>query len=257
MKIPGLSPFFLIIPSFLLFSFIGNPHKNDLTKENLKGKVRILKESEYPVKIDSAVIKNGGLESVDIFTYNKSGNQVEEKMNYYDGVNWDWVLSSKYNDKGYKIEDKKTCVNNTGSDKFTTYMKDANWKRSYVYNNKGEVIDPGSASKYDAKGNMVENIYGDEDGEHKFTWKYDNSGNVTQENEYMADDTIPSSKCIYTYDSIGNNIEKDEYTSDGRLNRKWLYKYEDLDKEGNWLKQTEYFNDNIYTVRKRAIEYYQ
>ena len=145
--------------------------KNDLTEENLKGKVKSIKETPY-----DAIEKFGQLEKGDVsysvffpssFTiYNEKGNKIE-----VNGYNPDGSLYSKttykYDEKGNKIE-----KNIDGSVDRLGYK--------YTY-------------KYDEKGNTIEqNIYyhGSRPAEnYSYKYEYDKNNNWTQEIEYF--NTIP------------------------------------------------------------------
>ena len=99
--------------------------KNDLTEENLKGKVKSIKETTY-----KAVDKFGQIEKGDVLNnyfniYNEKGNKIED--NFYDS---DGNLSSKdtyeYDEKGNKIE--KNVYDSNGR---------LGYKFIYKYNEKG------------------------------------------------------------------------------------------------------------------------
>ena len=80
--------------------------KNDLTKENLKGKVKSIKETTY-----EAVEKFGQIEKSDVlydrsyFTiYNEKGNIIEKNHYEFDG-RLGYKVTYKYDKKGNKIEE--------------------------------------------------------------------------------------------------------------------------------------------------------
>ena len=169
--------------------------KNDLTEENLKGKVKSIKETPY-----EAVEKFGQIEKGDmlntyftIFTiYNKKGNTIEENDYNSDGSLFS-KFTYKYDEKGNIIE--KNDYDSDGS---------LNYKTTYKYDEKGNMIEAnfynsdGSLSfkltyKYDEKGNMIEATYYNSDGrlDSKTTYKYeyDKNNNWTQRIQYR--NTIP------------------------------------------------------------------
>lgn len=142
--------------------------KNDLTEENLKGKVKSIKETPY-----EAVDKFGQIEKGNVlydnfifpFTiYDEKGNKIEE--NHYDS---DGNLSSKdtyeYDENGNNIE-----KNNYDSDGRLGY------KLIYKYNEKGNMIEK---NNYDSNGRL----------DYKYTYEYDKNNNWTQRIEYK--NTIP------------------------------------------------------------------
>ena len=200
--------------------------KNDLTEENLKGKVKSIKETTY-----KAVDKFGQIEKGDVLNnyfniYNEKGNKIED--NFYDS---DGNLSSKdtyeYDEKGNNIE--KNNYDSDGS---------LNSKTTY---------------KYDKKGNKIEDNSYDSDGSlnSKTTYKYDEKGNNIEKNNYDSDGSL-NSKTTYKYDEKGNMIE---YNTDGRFGEKYTYKYE-YDKNNNWIQQVTYEDNKPIQITERIIEYY-
>ena len=166
--------------------------KNDLTEENLKGKVKSIKETTY-----KAVDKFGQIEKGDVLNnyfniYNEKGNKIED--NSYDS---DGSLNSKttykYDKKGNKIEENIYDSNG----KFVR-------KTTYKYDKKGNIIEEKSyypdgsliyknTYKYDEKGNMIEENWYESDGslyeKHTYKYEYDKNNNWTQRIQYK--NTIP------------------------------------------------------------------
>ena len=229
----------LVILSVLcLVSCNQSEKKNDLTEENLKGKVKSITENTY-----EAVDKFGQIEKGDVLVdssavytddghfkiYNKKGNKIEE--NIYDS-NGKFVRKTtyKYDKKGNIIEEK-------------SYYPDG----SLIYKN---------TYKYDEKGNKIEDNSYDSDGRlhSKYTYKYDEKGNKIEENWYNSDGRLHS-KYTYKYDEKGNNIEENWYDSDGSLYEKHTYKYE-YDKNNNWTQRIQYKNTIPLNITERIIEYY-
>ena len=113
--------------------------KNDLTEENLKGKVKSIKETLY-----EAVDKFGQIEKGNWFNnyftiYDKKGNIIEE--NDYDS---DGSLNSKttykYDEKGNKIEENDYDSDGRLDSKTTykykyEYDKNNNWTQKIQYRN--------------------------------------------------------------------------------------------------------------------------
>ena len=128
----------LVILSVLcLVSCNQSEKKNDLTEENLKGKVKSITENTY-----EAVDKFGQIEKGDVLVdssavytddgrfkiYNEKGNKIEE--NYYNS-NGSLIYKNtyKYDEKGNKIEEN-------------------------YYNSNGRLYSK-TTYKYDEKGNMI------------------------------------------------------------------------------------------------------
>ena len=228
----------LVILSVLCLASYGqlekkSEKKNDLTEENLKGKVKSIKENTY-----EAVEKFGQIEKGDAlydddafpFTiYNEKGNKIEENHYYSDGSLLD-KYTYKYDENGNKIE-----VNN--------YYSDGRLILKITY-------------KYDENGNNIEECYHYEDGilSEKHTYKYDENGNIIERNDYNFSSSLDK-KYTYKYDEKGNIIEINNYNSDGRLDSKYTYKYK-YDKNNNWIQQVEYKNNKPIQIRERIIEYY-
>ena len=137
----------LVILSVLcLVSCNQSEKKNDLTEENLKGKVKSIKETTY-----KAIEKFGQIEKGDVLVdssavytddgrfkiYNEKGNKIEENRYDSDG-SLDFKDTYKYDEKGNKIE-----INNYNSDgrldSKTTYKyeydKNNNWTQRIKYKN--------------------------------------------------------------------------------------------------------------------------
>ena len=229
----------LVILSVLcLVSCNQSEKKNDLTEENLKGKVKSIKETTY-----KAIEKFGQIEKGDVLVdssavytdygrfkiYNEKGNKIEENRYNSDGSLY-YKVTYKYDGKGNKIE-----VNH--------YDSNGSLILKYTY-------------KYDENGNKIEECWYNEDGSLivKFTPKYDENGNMMEVNNYDSDGSLHK-KFTYKYDEKGNKIEINNYNSDGRLDSKTTYKYE-YDKNNNWTQRIEYKNTIPNSITERIIEYY-
>ena len=185
----------LVILSVLcLVSCNQSEKKNDLTEENLKGKVKSITENTY-----EAVDKFGQIEKGDVIVdssavytddghfkiYNEKGNKIEE--NYYNS-NGSLIYKNtyKYDEKGNKIEEN-------------------------YYNSNGRLYSK-TTYKYDEKGNKIEEYHYDEDGKfnYKYTYKYDEKGNIIEENHYDSNGRLDS-KYTYEYDKNNNWTQRIEY----------------------------------------------
>ena len=169
--------------------------KNDLTEENLKGKVKSITENTY-----EAVDKFGQIEKGDVLVHssavytdaghfeicNEKGNKIEE--NYYNSNGRLYSKTTyKYDEKGNMIEDN-------------FYDSDDG---SLIYKN---------TYKYDEKGNKIEEYHYDEDGKfnYKNTYKYDEKGNNIEKNNYDSNGRLDS-KYTYEYDKNNNWTQRIEY----------------------------------------------
>ena len=184
-----------ILSVLCLVSCNQSEKKNDLTEENLKGKVKSITENTY-----EAVEKFGQIEKGDVLVdssavytddgrfkiYNEKGNKIEE--NYYNS-NGSLIYKNtyKYDEKGNKIEEN-------------------------YYNSNGRLYSK-TTYKYDEKGNMIEdNFYDSDDGSliYKNTYKYDEKGNIIEENHYDSNGRLDS-KYTYEYDKNNNWTQRIEY----------------------------------------------
>ena len=186
----------LVILSVLcLVSCNQSEKKNDLTEENLKGKVKSITENTY-----EAVDKFGQIEKGDVLVdssavytddghfkiYNEKGNKIEE--NYYNS-NGRLIYKNtyKYDEKGNIIEEN-------------------------YYNSNGRLYSK-ATYKYDEKGNMIEdNFYDSDNGSliYKNTYKYDEKGNNIEKNNYDSNGRLDS-KHTYEYDKNNNWTQRIEY----------------------------------------------
>ena len=133
-----------ILSVLCLVSCNQSEKKNDLTEENLKGKVKSITENTY-----EAVDKFGQIEKGDILVdssavytddghfkiYNEKGNKIEE--NYYNS-NGSLIYKNtyKYDEKGNKIEENYYNSNGRLDSKYTyEYDKNNNWTQRIKYKN--------------------------------------------------------------------------------------------------------------------------
>ena len=186
----------LVILSVLyLVSCNQSEKKNDLTEENLKGKVKSITENTYEAVDKFGQIEKGNVlvDSSAVYTddgrfkiYNEKGNKIEE--NYYNS-NGSLIYKNtyKYDEKGNKIEEN-------------------------YYNSNGRLYSK-TTYKYDEKGNMIEdNFYDSDDGSliYKNTYKYDEKGNNIEKNNYDSNGRLDS-KHTYEYDKNNNWTQRIEY----------------------------------------------
>jgi len=123
---------------------------------------------------------------------------------------------------------------------------------------KGKIIVDYESSQYflfDIEGNILEKSsykYELDGSIDKYSYKYDDNGNKTEENQYFYNDTTEwklSKKHIYKYDNKGNLIEEGDYFSgsiNSNITNKFTYKYDD---KGNMIEQcyTHGYFKEIYT----------
>lgn len=229
----------LVILSVLcLVSCNQSEKKNDLTEENLKGKVKSITENTY-----EAVDKFGQIEKGDVL--------VDSSAVYTDDGHF-----KIYNEKGNKIEGNIYFSDGRLHPKYTyKYDENRNKIEENYYNSNGRLYFK-YTYKYDKKGNKIEgNIYFSNGKlDKKVTYKYDEKGNIIELNGYNSDGSLLY-KYTYKYDKKENIIEKNRYNSNGSLDEKYTYKYE-YDKNNNWIQQVVYENNKPIGIKERIIEYY-
>ena len=140
----------------------------------------------------------------------------------------------KYDEKGNKIEgheypnlydhDDFKCDekgNKIEGTKFDVNRDRGSYEYKYTY-------------KYDEKGNMIEeNYYKSSELNYKSKYKYDEKGNKIEENWYNSAGGLWY-KLTYKYDVKGNKIEQINNNADGSLFYKYTYKY---DVKGNKIEE--------------------
>jgi len=237
--------------------------RNDLSKENLKGKVKTVKSYLYKGIDKFGKLSKGKMTSKSIVSYNEKGIEIENvsftmfedqdfKMNY--------KSTSVYNDKGYKIECNEYDLDNGNK---------LIGKIVYIYDNNGNNIEVKSYDrdgkitgksifKYDSRGNKTEQQSNEKDNyQYQKTMKYDNRDNIVEEQIYIISNNLKR-KVVYKYDDNGNEIETETYLN-GKFEWSSSTKYEGFDEKGNWTTSIWSMNtsdDNSVTIKEREIEYY-
>ncbi|MFA5557000.1 MAG: hypothetical protein WCY06_00040 [Flavobacteriaceae bacterium] len=232
----------IIVGLFLILFFVGcksEKTENDLTKANLKGKVKSTKETPY-----KAVEKFGEV---------TKGNVYINKF-YFSDDNLDIISSIKhivYNEIGNETENRD-YDSNGNTLKRRTFNYDEKGKRisQSVYNPKG--LEYKESYKYDEKGNQIEWSWYNSDGKlkSKYPCKYDEKGNLIEQSRYNSYGELKW-KHTYKYDEKGNEIEESRYDSDGELDLKYTSKY---DEKGNKIEESKY-NPDGELVSKTTSKY--
>ena len=87
---------------------------------------------------------------------------------------------------------------------------------------------------------------------------FNEKGNKIEENFFISDGRLYR-KWTYKYDDKGNQIESNSFNSDVNLDDKYTYKYT-YDQQGNWIQQIAYEVKNGIEkpsqIVERTIEYY-
>lgn len=200
--------------------------------------------------------EKGSLVSKVVKGYDNKGNQVSVKSYQNDVIKE--TKSTTYNEFGNEIEMLETGNSDKSQTKIE-FIYDGNnnlieknsigsngsliMKNVFKYDNNDRLIEKYAQSsnkivtmstyKYDSKGLLIEQEDIDKEINHsmKYTLKYDNSGNLTENFVYSGGTEIYGFK--YTYDKNGNNVES-EYYSRGKLVSTL---YETYDKNNNKIEE--------------------
>ncbi len=161
------------------------------------------------------------------YFYDTSGNRIKRIQYYEGGSKSEWI--SRYDDRGNEIE-------------WFVYGTDGKLERRdvYVYDENSNLTEERLYNKY----NVLET---------RGVSKYDKNGNETEYVEYLYD--AVRSKDIYHYPEDGVII-MESYNSKGEL--KSTYKtVSEFDAEGNLVKESNYENGKLKSVKAYKIEYFK
>lgn len=290
MKISRLRSVFIVIMSFFLFSFGGTKHKNDLQRNNLKGRVKATTELWYPVNMKSRKIDTLPEKTID--TYDSIGNLLSSIIYQQDGKIF--CGSSFTYDKPKRLIIEKYFDGESTRFRIIKYDNNLNWVIQDGYS-KNKILEDILVRKYDSLGNEIEEM--DFFETIHVVGMYDSAGKVVGQSESDSlhkdsivgmqdvDSSWECSKWVYKYDFLGNRIEEDSYLNDtnklsyktinkyddknnqiqvcgyeepsGKLHGRYICKYANYDKEGNWTKKVRLHNNVVEGITKRTIEYYQ
>jgi hypothetical protein len=245
----------LILSSINSTSLIGQ-----ISEDNLKGKVKIIKEECYEAEDLFGDINQGNLLWEKEFEFNLMGKITSEKSHYTQNRKWDPVdktsscifeyndsnnlisetfyeenkLSSKYiykyNDIGLKSEWSQ--YSNTGSLK---------WKTTYEYNAKHKII---RETSYTGNGILEDEV----------TYIYDQKGNNVQRNNLAM--SSGKSKDIMKYNLKYKVVEeKNFYTSYCEFCRLEHHRTYDYDLKGNIIEITDYNIENNKVDSKTTFKF--
>ncbi len=257
-----------------------NKSKNDLIRLKLKGKVKTLTELEYSSVMDSGKSAKGKLISSKKRLFNSDGNLLETSCKM-SNEKYSYKYTCKYNKKGKMVEE--SLFDNIGN---------FSGKICFVYNNKAQITQQNEYNaqnklikkcdyKYDKKGNQIEMLISKtEFSDSRYIFEYDDKGNETEYKIFKSDSlfqkvvktyddnlnlTLESysdfngkftGKIVYQYDSNGNEISRIPFNSDGKKSFVNTYLYNKIDKSGNWINKTEFFNRKPKVIFEREITYY-
>lgn len=236
----------LIAISLMLFSFKSgniqsNPkNKNDLTRHNIKGKVKSIKETTFGVTDTSSSTQQGDKKTKSFYLYNEKGF-VTEMKEYLPNDSLDKKYTYSYNENGSMVENVRLSSNLSLEYK-ETWKFDANENmiEHSVYSNsdkKNLTLQSKTVCKYDEKNHLIQELFygSNEKLEKSATYRYDDMGNMLEKNNYNADNVISNTaensfyfKTDTIRDDKGNivNLNQYKYNPDGSFIITQLLKYD-------------------------------
>ncbi len=194
-----------------------NKTTNDLIEKNLFGHVKFVSETTYEVEEINGQItkKENGTVISSYIQFNEAGFVFEEIEN---NINYRFIHSFKFNEKGDKTEETLTVFNNqnTVTYKMIGYYENGKLHESNSKNPDQPTnrdIDQKSLYKYDDKGNKIEVINYKDDGTlfTKTEYKYDAENHLIEELLYEDRASNLSTKKIYEYDDKGNKVSSKDF----------------------------------------------
>ena len=236
--------------------------QTDLKKQGLKGDVRTMAEKSRDVSgnrhknifhynergniTELQSFSNGSLTVKITYRHDDSGTIIEEIGKYE-------TKQYEYDSLGYKV---KTMLNGHPYLRHENTMEDGQLKQIATYNTENNLTmleeynytdscTTYSCTYYNASVNIV------------VTSRYDKNGNLLKQssNAAMPPDVLVTT---YRYDENGDIVERLHFQADSLEQKLGLvYKYDDYDKAGNWIKQTAYsakYGD-LHSVLERKFKY--
>jgi hypothetical protein len=256
-----LNFYIIVLMPLLCFGCFGdNERKNDLTKNNLKGKVKSVEKTVYDAVEKDGEIEKSSLNYKRTERYNKDGYMVERKAYKSDSSLKD-VCKFEYDTKGNLLEQIFT-------DEDGKYA----CKIAYKNNSNGMMIEEKLLSptnknaisttthKYDKKGRLIETIdwwtYKKSKAMWKYVLEYNEGGKISKETLYKDDRgrIREWENTLYDYNENGDKI-KEVVKSTKFDPSHYTFSYE-YDKVGNWTSRTKFFQGEPSEIVERTITYY-
>lgn len=241
--------------------------KNDLEKNDLIGKVKIIEEKNYITSEKFGKVIKLKLQDWRITTFNILGNIIEEKI-FDENGKINSISRIKYDKENNIIE--KTFVGG-GNSEIGKYIYDKNGNNiEFTYYHNNDEISFKQINKFDQKNNLIDHRFYEYNGNlrDKTLSKYNDNGLVIETKEYSSNGTyiVFSSKKTKEYDEKGNLIVEKNYDEKGNLEFIYKYVYDEknneiekilskdnsiekntrtFDKFNNCIKNFEYLNNNL------------
>jgi hypothetical protein len=215
-----------------LYKYDGNGLRTELKLYDLNAGINESWTYLYDDK-GNRIAERSFLESFELF-YDKDGNIIGKI--HFKSVPDVWI-TYKYDDKMYLVEKDSIYF-----DYIDPEVKD---KTIFTF-------------KYDAVGNQIEKNQNEQDAlgniNTKFIYRYDVNGNIIEIN---SNSYFDFAKRTFKYDSSGNITEQNYYNKDGSLNLTLTHKYDYIfDNQKNWIKKIIYTNKIPANIVDRDIKYF-
>jgi YD repeat-containing protein len=207
--------------------------------EKLKGKVKSIDEIEYPLTEKfGEVVKDINSNSTKSHIFDEQGSELVENDYMYNEPTPRKKITYKYDTLGNRIE-----------------------KSTFSCTEWNSTLTEKTISKYDNKGNVVQETVYSSDGtpSEKYTYQYDANGNKIEENHLtnsmdFSRNLIPfgnSEKKTFKYDEKGNLVVEIWYNSAGGTDRKYTYQYDDKGNkiDGNRIEEKQAMNGAASTYK--------
>lgn len=207
------------------------------------GKVKSIRETLYSLKEKFGELKKDGVPSNSYYWFDENTNLIKEQTSE---STWDSTLF-KYDNEHKLIEEDYYDEGIIQAKRVYEYSNEnTKRKESYIYKNILHI----SVSIFDRKMNKIELNEYEDDGtpSTKHIYQYDSKSNLIKETYQFPNEKI--NQINYKYDGKNNKIEEKR---EGVIS--FTYKFEKIDKFGNWLKQTAISDDPFYVI-ERKIDYY-
>ncbi|MEI6577402.1 MAG: hypothetical protein WCO63_14595 [Bacteroidota bacterium] len=235
------------------------PYKSDLSKSNLKGKVKIITSTLFDGIEKDGEVQTGVINSIVITDYNTKGNVSAYHGSVpYEKTSWNTIF--KFNCQGFVKGSESLNINarygNTAKKESDKCDSKGNIIKAVRYDEKGEVTDR-SVYQYDSVGNIIEwdNYKANGDLWFVTTYIFDSNSNMVAKYNFQPDVSFYD-KSTFKYDDNSNQIERKDYV-DGKCNYDQSSQYLKFDAAGNWLKKISFDAEKKPAyVTERLIEYY-
>jgi len=246
-----LSTIIFLFLGSIFFNCSSSDYDNDWKRDNLKGKVRSVKELEYEAIEKFGEIEKGSFNSASETFYNKLGCEIE------------WKYFTSENELSYKIINK--YIDNQR-------ILESNWFRGdgslmerevYHYDEEGLLI---GKEYYDSDGALdykytIEIEYWSNGKKRKESWlgsnqafikvlQFDENENEV-ENLWFDSQVLQKERNQYTYDDNNHLIIHEKYNSDDLLTEKFIFVVNDA---GDVLEEDR-FKSGVFVIEKEVYEF--